>query len=101
LTDGGAIAAGNYTFNADSGVLTNASAIVWADINITYTYIPYTIYENTFTDLSNNMSQGVEEISHKLPTVLLLGAIVLLMGVLVILWRQSQAMGIGGGNTSL
>jgi type III secretory pathway component EscU len=55
------------------------------------------IYDNTTELLSKNFSQGLEKVSHKLPTVLLVAAVVLLFGVLVILVRQTQIAGIMGG----
>ena len=39
--------------------------------------------------------------SGKIPTILLIAAVVLLFGVIVLLVRQSGAMGIGGSSGSL
>jgi len=52
---------------------------------------------NTANALSNNLSIGIDNVSGKIPTVLLIAAVVLLFGVIVLLVRQSQAAGIGGG----
>jgi len=57
--------------------------------------------ENTSQRMSDNFTQGIDNVSAKIPTILLIGAVVLLFGVIVLLVRQSQAMGIGGGDGSL
>ena len=54
-------------------------------------------YENASTDMAGNFTEGIDNVSEKIPTILLIGAVVLLFGVIVLLVRQSQAMGIGGG----
>lgn len=58
--------------------------------------------EDNATDrLSANFTSGIDNVSAKIPTILLIGAVVLLFGVIVLLVRQSQAMGIGGRGGSL
>jgi hypothetical protein len=47
--------------------------------------------------MQGNFTSGIDNISSKLPTILLIGAVVLLFGVIVLLVRQSNTMGIGGG----
>lgn len=56
------------------------------------------IYSTTATNMSKNFTAGLNNISNKIPTILLIGAVVLLFGVIVLLVRQSQSMGIGGGS---
>ena len=48
-------------------------------------------------NLANNFTAGVDEVSSKIPTVLLVAAIVLILGVLVLLVATWQRMRIGGG----
>ena len=55
----------------------------------------------TAADLSANFTEGIDNVSSKIPTILLIGAVVLLFGVIVLLVKQSQAMGIGGNGGSL
>ena len=50
-------------------------------------------------NLSANFSEGIDEISKKIPTVLLVAAIVLILGVLAILVGVWQRMRMGGGAT--
>ena len=87
----------NYTLS-DVGVITNSSADAtsYESANITYTYAERTDYEKSSDGLVTNMTKGVDNVSSKIPTILLIGAVVLLFGVIVLLVRQSQAMGIGG-----
>jgi len=48
-------------------------------------------------NLSANFTAGVDEVSAKIPTVLLVAAIVLILGVLVLLVATWQRMRLGGG----
>jgi hypothetical protein len=58
-------------------------------------------YGGAAGNMSQNLSVGINNVATKLPTIMLIGAVVLLFGVIVILVRQSQAMGIGGNSGSL
>ncbi len=55
------------------------------------------IADNLTAQLEANLSQGVQEVSNKIPVILKIIAIVLLFGVLAILWVLSKRMGVGGG----
>jgi len=55
--------------------------------------------EDNATDrLSGNFTEGVDNVSSKIPTVLLVAAIVLILGVLALLVATWQRMRIGGGS---
>jgi len=54
--------------------------------------------KNATTDLESNFTEGVDEVSAKLPTVLLIAAIVLIIGVLAVLVAVWQRMRLGGGS---
>ena len=56
-------------------------------------------YQATAGNLTANFTKGIQNVSSKIPTILLIGAVVLLFGVIVLLVRQSQAMGIGGSRS--
>jgi len=92
----------NYTVSA-TGLLTNASAAEWntatVEINYTYTYTTPSgsQYQVSADALSANLTKGVDNVSSKIPTVLLVAAIVLILGVLVLLVGAWQKMSIGGG----
>ena len=59
------------------------------------------VENKTAAAMSANFTAGIANVSTKIPTILLIGAVVLLFGVIVLLVRQSQAMGIGGRGDSL
>ncbi len=53
---------------------------------------------NTSANLMvGNFTEGVDNVSGKIPTILLVAAIVLILGVLVLLVATWQRMNIGGG----
>ena len=55
--------------------------------------------EDTSADnLAANFTAGVDNVSSKIPTVLLVAAIVLILGVLALLVATWQRMRIGGGS---
>jgi len=56
---------------------------------------------NAVTNLSSNFTSGIGDIATKIPTILLIVAVVFLFGALVLLVRNANAMGIGGGGGSL
>ena len=53
---------------------------------------------NTVDNLTSNFSAGVQNVSSKIPTVLLIAAVVLIIGVLAVLVGIWQRMRMGGGN---
>ena len=53
--------------------------------------------ENATNNLAGNFTSGVNEVSSKLPTILLVAAIVLILGVLAVLVGVWQRMRMGGG----
>ena len=55
--------------------------------------------DNAATNLSSNFTEGIGNIASKIPTILLIVAVVFLFGALVLLVRNANAMGIGGGGS--
>ena len=53
--------------------------------------------DNSTDRLVSNFTAGVDNVSSKIPTVLLVAAVVLILGVLVLLVATWQRMNIGGG----
>ena len=104
-SDGSIIVAANYTLTASTGSIVNATALVWdteAVFNYTFDTVgPDSIFEKTSDAMGGNLSAGIDNVSSKIPTILLIAAVVLLFGVIVLLVKQSQAMGIGGQGGSL
>ena len=56
---------------------------------------------NATQTLKSNFTTGVDNVSAKIPTVLLIAAIVLILGVLAILVGVWQRMRMGGGGTPI
>ena len=88
-TGGETIPAANYSVSS-TGLLTNTTGDVW-DTNTVYS-----IYEQSESDLGGNFTSGVDNVSSKIPTVLLIAAVVLILGVLVLLVGAWQRMGLSG-----
>ena len=95
-TDGLAIPAANYTIT--NGIITNGTDTNYDTVTLNYTYSLYNREELSTDDLSGNFTAGVDNVSSKIPTVLLIAAIVLILGVLVLLVGAWQRMRIGGGS---
>ncbi len=72
-------------------------------INITYTYVyvfgAKSSTQNATDNLILNFTEGIDEVSKKIPTILLIVAVVFLFGALVLLVQQSRRMGIGSGSS--
>ena len=49
--------------------------------------------------MQGNFTAGIDKVSEKIPTILLIVAVVFLFGALVLLISQSRKMGIGGGSS--
>ena len=56
---------------------------------------------NAVGNLTSNFTTGIGEVSKKVPTILLIVAVVFLFGALVLLIKNANAMGIGGQGGSL
>ena len=56
---------------------------------------------NAVTHMTGNFTSGLDNVSSKLPTILLIVAVVFLFGALVLLIRNANLMGIGGDGGSL
>jgi len=94
-TNGAVLTAANYTVS-DDGVVENASVTEWINVSIVYGYTVKSSEELTSTGLTTNFTEGVNNVSSKIPTVLLIAAIVLIIGVLGILVAVWQRMKFGG-----
>jgi len=53
--------------------------------------------ETAANDMSKNFTTGLNDVSEKIPTILLISAVVILFGAIVILVQRSRAMTAGGG----
>ena len=86
---------------SSTGVVTNSTVVVNDNVSISYTYT-YTRdnqYEDSANALRDNMTTGITNVGNKIPTILLIAAVVLLFGVLVILVAKSREMNIVGSGS--
>ena len=56
-------------------------------------------FSNVTIALASNFTAGIDNVSEKIPTILLIAAVVLLFGVLILLVARSRQMGVGGGGS--
>lgn len=96
-TDNVSIATGNFTVSGAG--FTNASATNWADVIVSYTYQRYTTEQDSVEGLKANFTTGIGDVGDKIPTILLIVAVVFLFGALVILMRQAKSAGMGGSSS--
>lgn len=54
---------------------------------------------NITSDLTANFTTGLTNVGNKIPTILLIVAVVFLFGALVLLIRNANLMGVGGGGS--
>ena len=79
-----------------AGVVTRAGSEDYSQAKFTYTYSTYSGEELAEDKLSANFTEGVDEVSKQVPTVLLIGAIILILAVLAILVFVWQKMRMDG-----
>jgi len=78
------------------GVVTNATIRQYGNVSITYTFTESGAEERTTDNLRVNFSEGIDRVSEKIPTVLLIAAVVLIISVLALLVGVWQRMRMGG-----
>ena len=102
ITSGLIITAGNYTITgcniAYSGTADSYNNTAW-NISSTSSYGVTSKEETATTDMKTNFTKGIDNVSSKIPTILLIVAVVFLFGALVLLIRNSRLMGVGGGSS--
>ena len=84
------------------GVVTNTTGAIFNatlmdNVSISYTYRTFTDANITAGEMTGNLTDGIGNISEKIPTVLLIASIILIMGILILLVGAWQRMGIGRG----
>ena len=68
---------------------------------VTYIWVKTeTQSQNVVNNFSSNFTTGIDNVSSKIPTILLIVAVVFLFGALILLFKYAQGMGIGGGNSA-
>ena len=97
-TDGITILAGNYTLTG--GVLTNATATTWSDVNITYSFTNEALASGQLDDILGNTSTGITGFFSSITPVYSILAVLVIILILVVLVRVVQTPG-GGKDASV
>lgn len=100
-SSGTALPSANWSFTAASGIIKNGTSLTYNNVNITYSYIKQTSEENSSSQMIEELSGGVDNVSAKIPTVLLLVAVIVLFGVIYLLAKKAGEMGFLGNSGSL
>ena len=77
--------------------LTNANLLGSGAINHSAPLTQAETMRESFGNLTTNYTSGIDNISAKIPTILLIVAVVFLFGALVLLVQQARNMGFGSG----
>ena len=89
-TDGLVILSGNYTVNANTGVVTNASTTTWANVNISYTTNHKTEVEVISDSVTNDSLRAIGEYAEQsgtqFTTLGIAITLVILVAVFVFFW---------------
>ena len=91
------ITSGNYSVDSNA-IVTNLSG-AWVGTFFDYTFRNRTTEEMSTEGLRSNFSNGVGNVSDKIPTVLLVAIIVAVIGILALLvgvWQRMKMGGSGG-----
>lgn len=92
-----------------SGIVVGIIGLVFLLI-LAYVFIDTLTGANLITDaahsarvgnLTANFSEGVDEVSQRIPTLFIVAAVVLIVGALMFLWGFYQRMKLGTGGSSL
>ena len=97
---GEVILSGNYSIDTATGIIQNASTVEYDNVTVSYTFTHFdgiSVEEAAVDSMTANLTEGIDNISEKIPTVLLIAAIVLILTVLAVLVGVWQRMRIGGG----
>jgi len=101
INDSGGLTIAVANYSLTNGVVENISGEFWNKVNISYTFTKYSNEEVSSDALVSNLTTGINNVSSKIPTILLVAAIVLILGVLGLLVGMWQKMRMGGGGTSI
>jgi len=93
-TDDLLVPSSNYTVSS-IGLIENVSSTIWFNTSLSYSWSIYSAEELATTNLDANFTAGIDEVSAKIPTVLLIASIVLILGVMVLLVAAWQRMRMG------
>lgn len=84
-SSGVVVEAGNYTLSS-AGILTNATAVIWPNLHLDYTYERYSIGQLSGLDVTNQSLVAIETYSEQSDTQFLTVAIAITLAVLIALF---------------
>jgi len=88
----------DYTIDENFGVFTLlgiSEYYNWIKISWTSSWIT----DDSVTDMVGNFTSGINNVSKKIPNILLIGAIIAILGILFMLWKFSDKMGLNMGDS--
>lgn len=88
----------NYTLSTSGELKNTTYNYGFPNVSVTYTYVGDNSQNLVAANLTSNFSSGVSNVSSKIPTILLIAAVILILGVLAILIAMRQRMRGGGGS---
>lgn len=96
-TTGEQINSGNYTVDAEKCTILATAGSIYngSSWNITSLSTYDSDEEKSADRLNTNLTSGIDNVSSKIPTILLIVAVVFLFGALVLLMRNAKAIGVG------
>ena len=86
-------------FTVSGAGFTNSSLLTYSNLTINYSFTQNSDEVKSTNNVEGNFTEGIGNIASKIPTILLIVAVVFLFGALVLLVRNANAMGIGGGSS--
>jgi hypothetical protein len=99
-TTGATILVGNYSVDASAcTVIALTATFNDSSWNISSTTTYDGTEEVTTLQMSGNFTAGIDNVSERIPTILLIVAVVFLFGALVLLIRNTRLMNVGGGSS--
>ncbi len=100
-SDGVVITSGNYTINSATGVVTNATATTWEDVNITYNTNHKTEAEMVSDETSNESLHAIADYAGQsgtqFTTLGIAITLILLVAVFLFFWKSFMGKGEGKG----
>jgi len=86
---------------SSSGNLSSGTPLTYnfPNVSIWYTYSGDSPEILTASNLTSNLSSGTYEIAEKVPTILLISAVILILGILAVLIEFWRRMRLGGGGS--
>jgi len=88
----------DYRIFSVNGSILNITDTMKDGARVTYTWVKTESYTNdAVKNLTSNLTSGINNVSSKIPTVLLIAAIVLILTIMAVLVGVWQKMRMGGG----